>query len=151
MDATKYDNIVWINGLPKNVSESDVQSHFSKCGQIVNMLLFTSKFKMSYCFVEFADNAGVQAALALNKTSFNEESDPGHHLIVALTDKNRYFSHLQREERKKKRNEQIEKTIEDKTKFEAYLYGFNEGRKYSAPSRPRQNNFKKNVVNTSSA
>ena len=95
---------------------------------------------MSYCFIEFEDPLGVQNAITHNKSVFNKEVDPKKYLIVALTDRARYDLHVKKNESRSKLNAQIEKNIENKTKFEAYLYGFNEGRKYRAAHNKQRHN-----------
>ena len=134
----KYDNIVWVIGLPQRVTEAEIRDYFSKCGNIVNIMVYSSKYRMSYCFIEFEDPLGVQSAITYNKSIFNKEVDPKKYLIVALTDKARYDIHVKKNESRAKLNAQIEKTIENKTKFESYLYGFNEGRKYRTAYNKQQ-------------
>jgi nucleolin len=64
---------VYVGGVSYDAREADVQDHFSQCGEILSVRLPTfpdSGRSKGIAFVEFADKAGVDAALAMTDSEF---------------------------------------------------------------------------------
>ena len=73
MSNDELRNIVWVNKLPLDVTESDVTSHFSPCGEVVNVVICSSKNRnYAYCFVEFKSEEELYKAL---NTPFKKPED----------------------------------------------------------------------------
>jgi nucleolin len=72
--AASVDSLtVYVGGVSYDARENDVQDHFSQCGEILSVRLPTfadSGRSKGIAFVEFADAAGVEAALAMSDSDF---------------------------------------------------------------------------------
>jgi nucleolin len=71
--AAADSSTVYVGGISYNATESEVSEFFSQCGEVLSVRMPTfadSGRSKGIAFVEFADKAGVDAALALSDSDF---------------------------------------------------------------------------------
>jgi len=64
---------VYVGGISYNATETEVSDHFSQCGEVLSVRMPTfpdSGRSKGIAFVEFAEKAGVDAALGMSDTDF---------------------------------------------------------------------------------
>jgi RNA recognition motif-containing protein len=144
MASGELKNVVWVNKLPKNVTEEQVRTHFKGCGQMKNVFVCSSRNRnMTYCFVEFSTKTGTEKALKMDGCTYGDGT-----LTVALADVRLYERSVRRTEERDRIRQMVEEEIKDMSKLDAYYYGFSQGKKniLRKVTRPRRVGRQRNLV-----
>ena len=84
-------HIVWVNKIYRDVTKDNIQELFKECGDITNITMCSSNRNLSYCFIEFSNEAGAQLALEKNDTVLDNQN-----IVVAIADINLYNKNIKK-------------------------------------------------------
>ena len=132
-------HIVWVNKVYKDVTKENIHELFENCGKIMDIVMCSSNRNLSYCFIEFNDEKGVQNALEKNDTLLGNQN-----LVVAQADLNLYNKSIKKNDFHKRLASKIDVEIRELSKEEAYYHGFRQGKKYFLKQMTKNTNMRKN-------
>lgn len=118
-------NVLWVNRLPKDMTETDIGTYFGSYGSIVKTTVCSSKQRpTSYCFVEYEDENFDHGVLTTEYVLDNVR------IQVEMADKKLYDRCVKRLENRYRLEHTIHNKIQDMSVSDAYYYGFSQGKKY---------------------
>lgn len=94
----KKENNIYVKHLPDGITETELETHFSKYGKILSLMLSPSD-KGLFGFICFADSDGARSAIAENGSYTIDGAAEPIYICLAKTKEEREFENVQRIER----------------------------------------------------